>query len=172
MLVTSALMIILSSIALYLGIVYVQTSRDIATMNAELVRRKEMRHTKEAVPPNAQQLELEKAQNKEANEVIDRLSTPWDTLFRIFESTVDEDTVLLELEPQADQNEVQVTAESRNFSTMLDFVRRLQESPSLHDVYVSSHQVQQQDPQHPVRFVVNAKWDRTLRDQPAKKTVK
>jgi hypothetical protein len=39
---------------------------------------------------------------------------------------------------------------------MFDFVRRLGEQPLLADVHLVSHQVQREDPQHPVQFSLQA----------------
>ena len=145
----------------YLGYCYKQTAQEMDQLNTALKKRAELRRRPEPIPMTPQQIEISRAEIKEVNKIIDDLSTPWDTLFRIFESTVDDDTVLLALEPQTDRDELLVTAETRNFSTMQTYLARLRESPSLRDIYISSHEVQQQDPQHPVRFVINAKWDKT-----------
>ena len=39
---------------------------------------------------------------------------------------------------------------------MFSFVRRLGEAPLLADVHLVSHQVQREDPQHPVQFSIQA----------------
>jgi len=39
---------------------------------------------------------------------------------------------------------------------MFNFVRRLADAPLLADVHLVSHQVQREDPQHPVQFSIQA----------------
>jgi hypothetical protein len=41
---------------------------------------------------------------------------------------------------------------------VLEYLRFLGAQPKLANVYLQSHQLQQQDPQHPVRFVLGAAW--------------
>lgn len=159
----------LSALAVSLALSYKQSAKEVNALADELRKRDDTSRQVKPPPLTLQQLEVEQASSKEAMAVVGKLSTPWDALFRIFESIVDEDTVLLALDPQPVNGEIQVTAESRNFPAMLAYVKRLRESPSLRDVYVSSHEVQQQDPQHPVRFVINARWDTTVTAENASK---
>lgn len=41
---------------------------------------------------------------------------------------------------------------------MLDYIRRLNKGEFLTDVHLVSHQIQQSDPQRPVRFVLSCAW--------------
>lgn len=93
-----------------------------------------------------------------ARGVIDRLSLPWDRLFNEMDASVDEHVVLLGVEPDAGTGKLMLTAEARSFAAMLDYEKRLSQSALLRDIHVQSHQVQVQNTQRPVRFVIGASW--------------
>lgn len=95
---------------------------------------------------------------KRANEVLRRLSLPWDSLFLTMESAAGEDVALLALEPDAEKQMVKVSGEARDFTAVLNYVTRLEAQEAFGQVYLQSHQVQLQDPQLPVRFALQAVW--------------
>lgn len=95
---------------------------------------------------------------KFANRVIGRLSMPWDHLFNELEASVDEQVVLIGVEPDAEKGRLVLTAEGRNLSAMLNYEKRLADSSLFRDVIIQNHQIQLQDPQKPVRFVIGAVW--------------
>jgi Tfp pilus assembly protein PilN len=95
---------------------------------------------------------------KAADDVIARLAMPWDTLFSEVETSINDQVTLLSIEPDTAKRELRLTAEARDLDAMLDYVRKVQSGSIFGDAYVVSHQIQQQDPQKPVRFVLEAKW--------------
>jgi hypothetical protein len=95
---------------------------------------------------------------KRANEVIDQLALPWDQLFAAVEGAAGKDVALLAIQPDKRKREVTIGGEAKNVAAMLDYMRRLNESKPLRKVDLLSHQIQQQDPQKPVRFNLSAKW--------------
>ncbi|WP_034303816.1 PilN domain-containing protein [Herbaspirillum sp. RV1423] len=104
---------------------------------------------------NREQLQ---AELKAANRTISRLSLPWDELFREIESTMNDRVTLLSIEPDTERKELRITAEAKDFDGVLEYARQISAIPVLRDSYVMNHQIQQQDAQKPVRFVVVAKW--------------
>jgi len=97
---------------------------------------------------------------KHAGEVVEQLARPWDDLFRAVESAGSEQVALLAIEPDAPRAQVKITGEAKNLAAMLGYIRLLGEKAPLDDVFLQSHQVQQQDPEKPVRFVLRATWRR------------
>jgi len=93
-----------------------------------------------------------------ANEVLRQLSLPWDSLFLTMESAAGEEVALLALEPDAEKQVVKVSGEARDFTSLLNYVTRLEAQEAFGPVYLQSHQVQLQDPQQPVRFALHAVW--------------
>lgn len=111
-------------------------------------------------PRSAQSLAAELAG---ARKVTQQLTLPWGDLFDAVETAATKKVALVALQPDSDLAMVRITAETRNLDDALDFVRRLQSTRRLSGVYLASHQVQSQDAQQPVRFVVMAGFGRGAR---------
>lgn len=95
---------------------------------------------------------------KHANEVLHRLSLPWERLFQAVESCSNKEVALLAMEPDLEKRVVKISGEAKNLAAMLDYVRRLEAQEVFGTVYLQSHQVQQHDPEKPVRFALLAMW--------------
>jgi hypothetical protein len=104
-------------------------------------------------------------QTKRAGEVASQLRMPWPELFANVEAAQTPDVALLSIESGGDKRNIKIAGEAKNLGAVLVYLRDLQAQPMLADVYLESHQVQQQDPQHPVRFALGAGW----RTQPDRK---
>lgn len=95
-----------------------------------------------------------------ARAITRRLTLPWGDLFDAVETAATKKVALIALQPDSELETVRITAETRNLDDALAFVRRLQATRKLSGVYLASHQVQTQDAQRPVRFVVMAGFER------------
>ena len=95
---------------------------------------------------------------KLASEVMAQLKLPWNDLFVSVESAKLPDVALLAVESDTEKRRVKISAEAKDLQGMLDYLRFLGTQPTLTEIYLQSHQYQQQDPQHPVRFVISADW--------------
>ena len=84
---------------------------------------------------------------------------PWDKLFKALETSMDKDVALLSIQPDVAGGVVILSAEARDWNAMLGYIRRLGEDKFFTDVHLVSHQIQQSDPQKPVRFVLSCAWD-------------
>jgi hypothetical protein len=93
-----------------------------------------------------------------ANRVIEKLDTPWDSMFGAVEGAFNEQVTLLSIEPDTERQEVRLLAEARDMMSMLDYVQQIRQSPVLKNGYLVDHQIDLQDPQRPVRFTVIAGW--------------
>ena len=98
------------------------------------------------------------AEIKHANEILRQLTLPWGELFVSAESTLTPEVALLAIESEADKRRVKISGEAKNLESILGYLRYLEARPSLVDVYLQSHELQKQDKEQPVRFVVNAEW--------------
>jgi hypothetical protein len=98
------------------------------------------------------------AELRYANRIIDKLDTPWDALFGAVETTEGEQAVLLGVEPDAERREVRLTGEAKDSAAMLDYLRELRGMPAIRDAHLTGHQINVEDPQRPVRFIVQANW--------------
>ncbi len=96
-----------------------------------------------------------------ANEVLRRITLPWDELFAAIESAAPGQVALLTMEPDAEKRVLKISGEAKHVAAMLDYIRLLERRPMFHTVTLSNHQVQVTDPQRPVHFSLVAAWRET-----------
>lgn len=92
------------------------------------------------------------------NKIIQKLNLPWDDLFVILEEAKGENIALLGVEPNAKDAKVKLTGEAKDFKSMFDYVRALREQPVLRNVYLLDHKIDDQNPDKPIRFTLEAAW--------------
>lgn len=114
--------------------------------------------------PSAGRLDKEQLSRElsRANEVLRRIGLPWQELFGAVESAAPRDVGLLAMEPDPDKQLLKIAGEAKDVAAMLAYIRSLEGRPIFRSVTLANHQVQQQDPQRPIRFSLVAAW----RDQP------
>jgi hypothetical protein len=95
---------------------------------------------------------------KQANEVLRQLTLPWENLFHAVESSTDPQITLLGMEPDIEKHVVNISCEAKNIAAMLNFIRRLEGQNEFSSVYLQNHQIQEHDPDRPVRFSLIAFW--------------
>lgn len=95
---------------------------------------------------------------KRANEVLRQLTLPWDELFKAVESAAGKEVALLVMEPNAEKHVVKISGETKDLAKLLKYITQLEEQDVFGQVYLQSHQVQQQNPDKPVRFSLLAVW--------------
>jgi hypothetical protein len=93
---------------------------------------------------------------KSAEAVVRQLTLPWGSLVQAIEQASTREVAVLQLQPDADNRIVRLTAEARSSQAMFEYVRRLGAAKGLADVHVVSHHVQREDPQRPIQFSVQA----------------
>jgi Tfp pilus assembly protein PilN len=95
-------------------------------------------------------------ETKNAEAVVRRLTLPWASLISTMEEAATKEVAILQLQPDAEQRLLKVTAEARSREAMFEYLRRLSAAKGLADVHLVSHQVQLEDPQRPIQFSVQA----------------
>ncbi len=95
---------------------------------------------------------------KQASEVLRQLTLPWENLFHAVESSTDRQIALLGMEPDTEKHVVSINCEAKDVAAMLNFIKRLQGQQEFSSVYLQNHQVQEHDPDRPVRFSLIAFW--------------
>lgn len=93
-----------------------------------------------------------------ANEVLRQLTLPWEELFQTVESAAGRKVALLALEPDMEKRQVKISGEARDMPALLNYITQLEAQEAFGAVYLQSHQVQQRDPDKPVRFALLAVW--------------
>ena len=117
-----------------------------ATKSVTLAARPPVR----AKPPAVEDIRITESIRRE-------LTLPWATIVRAAEKAATRDVALLQLQPQAQQALLRVTAEARDPVAMLQYLRRLRATGDLTEVHLITHQVQVDDPQRPIQFAVQAR---------------
>ena len=97
-------------------------------------------------------------QLQRAAEVIEQLAFPWSELFNALESNSNEDVVLLSILPDVKTGTISINSEARDWAAMLSYIRALSKNKFFTDVHLVSHQIEQTDPQKPIRFVLSCAW--------------
>jgi hypothetical protein len=108
---------------------------------------------RESQPVPKQQVD-EQVKNAEA--AVRQLALPWAMLIHALEEAAIKDVAILQLQPDAQERLLKITAEARNDEAMLEYLRRLAAAKALSKVHLLSHQVQTDDPQRPIQFSVQA----------------
>jgi len=90
--------------------------------------------------------------------ISQELNLPWVKLFASLEHARTDDIGVLEILPTAKAGSVRITAEARAYPAMLEYVKRLSQEPVLDEVYLLRHRVDEQSPEKPLQFVVEAAW--------------
>lgn len=98
-------------------------------------------------------------ETRQANAAILALSLPWKEFFHAFEASRTNDVAVLAIEPDAQKGVVRITAEANKLESMLNYVSILQKIPLFREVLILNHQIEEQDPQKPVRFLLQAAWE-------------
>ncbi len=95
---------------------------------------------------------------KQASEVLRQLTLPWEDLFQAVESSTIPQVTLLGMEPDLEKHVVNISCEAKDIASMLNFMKRLEARQEFIAVYLQNHQIQQRDPERPVRFSLIAFW--------------
>lgn len=90
--------------------------------------------------------------------ILRELALPWDALFGAIETSNDNSTALLAIEPDAGKRVVRISGEARNYLAVLNFMTRLEKAQPLGSVHLLSHQVREDVAERPVQFTLSATW--------------
>lgn len=94
---------------------------------------------------------------KAATLVAHELQVPWARMLDALEGVKATDVALLSVEPSATRHQIRITAEAKGEDAMLNYVDALR-GDSFDEASLSSHQLENQVPGKPIRFVVQARW--------------
>lgn len=111
-----------------------------------------------AVKPSAAEAQQSDAEIKAAKEVMLQLNLPWHELFAVLEESNGGDIALLGIEPNLKKGLVQVSGEAKDFAALFAYIRLLQASTPMSDVHLKNHQIQEQNPEKPIHFTLDASW--------------
>ena len=96
-------------------------------------------------------------ESKALRQAISAIRIDWAQLYRSIDAATSEDISLLAIRPNAQGKSVQISGEARDLKAALAFVEALRREP-LANAALLSHQIKQNDPQHPIIFEIAATW--------------
>lgn len=86
------------------------------------------------------------------------LDRPWGALFMSLEKSRPAKIALLDLEVDGRKSQATLIAEAKTPGQMLDYINELRKLPGLSAVTLTSHIVDDENPQRPVQFSVRFNW--------------
>ena len=92
------------------------------------------------------------------NATVMQLNLPWRALQDAVASATPAGVALLALEPDARKRTLRISAEARTSDEMIDYVARLKREELFSDVALTHHEINDQDPNRPIRFELDAAW--------------
>lgn len=93
-----------------------------------------------------------------ANAVLEQLNVPWGEMFAAIESAQSRDVALLQVQPDPRTHIVRMGGAGRDLPAVLEYMARLEQTASLDNVLLVSHEVKQREPGRPVAFILSARW--------------
>ena len=139
---------------------YVSVSGDVERLEATAGEMKRMsRRAPGRVAESPRDARETQQEVRIANQIVQQMTLPWDSLFRELEAAASKEVALLAVQPDVASRQVRISGEAKTFKAMLDYSRRLEHTPMLGEVVLLGHEVRSQDPQRPVAFSLSAGWN-------------
>jgi Tfp pilus assembly protein PilN len=150
-------------IAFVLGLTALSTSVKYRQENAAVERLRARAEVRSAVPAAAAaaapaQPPVSQAQASAVNAAVMQLNLPWRALHDAVQAATPPTVALLALEPDAKKSALRITAEARNSDDMIAYVEQLQAIDWFGPVSLLRHEINEQDPNRPIRFQIDARW--------------
>ena len=95
-------------------------------------------------------------QLKSAQATVRQLALPWAELIDALERSAMREVSLLNIQPDAQQRLLRLTAEARSEAQMLEYLRRVGAAGRFSEVHLVSHQLRDDDTQRRVQFSLQA----------------
>jgi hypothetical protein len=92
------------------------------------------------------------------NSAIMQLNLPWRGLHDAVQAATPPAVALLSLEPDPKKRVLRITAEAKGSEDMIGYVERMKAQDWFANVTLTRHEIDDQYPNHPVRFELDAQW--------------
>ena len=111
-----------------------------------------------AAGPVVKKAPIAEAQATAVNAAVAQLNIPWRDLLDAVESATPKDVALLSLEPDAHKDILRGVAEAKTSDDMLSYIEQLKKPGFFDIVVLTKHEINEQDPNKPLRFQFEAHW--------------
>ena len=150
-----AVALILALVALWLGWrLWKQQQADAAQLDAALARSR----VTVIAPVRVNQAAISEPQAAAVNAAVMQLNLPWRALHDAIGAATPAAIGMLSLEPDARRRSIKITAEAKSSDTMIGYVEALKEQEMFSAVTLTRHEINEQDPNRPIRFQIEAEW--------------
>ncbi len=109
-------------------------------------------------PPPVPRRATPEPQVRAVNQAILQLNLPWRDLLNALEDGTPKTIALISIEPDAKKQILKGVAEAADSEAMLDYIRQLKQQKFFDQVTLSKHEINEQDPNKPLRFQFEARW--------------
>ncbi len=92
------------------------------------------------------------------NAAILQLNLPWRALHDAIGAATPAAVALLALEPDPRKRSIKITAEARSSDDMIAYLEKLKQQELFAGVTLVRHEINEQDPNRPIRFQIDARW--------------
>jgi hypothetical protein len=106
-------------------------------------------------PPQPQ---VGEAQAAAVNAAVLQLNLPWSALHDAIAAATPKNVALLVLEPDPRRRSMKITAEAKTADDMIAYIEQLKQQELFGAVALVRHEINELDPNRPIRFQVDAQW--------------
>jgi len=131
---------------------------DIDRNNAVLQRTNLRLAERNTGKPAPKKIVINEAQANAVNTTIAQLNLPWRDVFDAVEAATPKTVGLLSLEPDAKRSIVKGVAETKSSDDMIAYIEQLKKQTFFQTVILTKHEIDEQDPNKPLRFQFEAQW--------------
>lgn len=114
---------------------------------------------KEVPRPLPSRIVVTQARASAINSAIAQLNLPWFAILDALDVSSETSVAVLSLEPDAKKRRLRAVAEARSSGDMLGYIEHLKRDRFFTCVDLTKHEVNEQDPEHPLRFQFEACWE-------------
>jgi Tfp pilus assembly protein PilN len=101
---------------------------------------------------------LSETQATAVNGAVAQLNLPWRDVLDAVETATPATIALLSLEPDARKRLLRGSAEAKTSDTMIAYIGQLKQQAYFASVVLTKHEINEQDPNKPLRFQFEAQW--------------
>jgi len=111
-----------------------------------------------AAPVTVVRSAIPEAQASFVNTAIMQLNLPWRALQDAVAAATPRTVALVALEPDPRKQVLKITAETKGSDEMVGYVEELKQQELFTSVVLTRHEINEQDPNRPLRFQLEATW--------------
>ena len=145
-------------VGLWAGIAAFDLSKQVEADEGRLSRLQGKARNSAAAKPMANATKVTEGLANAVNNAIAQLNVPWRDVLDAVEGATPANVGLLALEPDARRHVVRGMAEARTSGDMIAYVEALKKQDIFDSVVLTKHEVNDLDPNKPLRFQFEARW--------------